>query len=566
MSELFANKQGLRSVSAAFAAFVASALLGGCPFVNQNHCAYMLEQGMASPCAGDQVCSKCTPDNNGCVAPADVEDGCALALTSDSSTAGPTTEPTGSTSPTTSSTTMTTVAETDSTTMMVSTESSTSTASDTDTDTSTTSPTTETDTGTLNCHPDENILDDFCAEPGKPYCVGPDQCGPCGQLDELAKSCADVEPNKPVCHASGRCVECSIDDTSACPVDKPGCDEDTGTCSKCTEHSQCPNTACDMKVGTCFPDDSIIWVQNTIGKCNNNGGGTEATPFCTLLAASNMLMPGKPTTIKVVAGQTGAMQPLSLASEGYILAIVRGNQTIPVLDGSANNDPMIQVSPGSRVYLSNLRLSNTNGPAIVECAGAATGAELYLDDMQVNGNGLLPAKAIDGSNCLVKLRRTRIYKNRGGVQLSGGTLWSENSHFTENGTAASQFGAFNFLGNATATITYTSIALQPKTASSSVFNCTGALAINVRNSAITGVGPLTKNCNVIQTSSRVEPDVPATDWFTGPTEGVLRAKKLGNPPPLKDVAIWTMGDPRQDYDREDRPTVGPSWAGADEPL
>ena len=50
-----------------------------------------------------------------------------------------------------------------------------------------------------------------------------------------------------------------------------------------------------------------------------------------------------------------------------------------------------------------------------------------------------------------------------------------------------------------------------------------------------------------------------------PTDGVLRANKAGNPPPLRDVAIWQPGDPRYDYDLEARPTVGQSWAGADEP-
>jgi hypothetical protein len=295
-------------------------------------------------------------------------------------------------------------------------------------------------------------------------------------------------------------------------------------------------------------------------------------PFCTLLAASNQLVPGKPTTIKIRPGQNGAMQPLSLASEGYILAIVRGTATIPILNGTANNDPMIQVSPLSRVYLSNLRLSNTNGPAIVECVGAGKGAELYIDDVQISGNGVLPAKGIDANGCTTRLRRTRVYKNRGGAQITGGSLWVENSHFTENGSGSAPFGAFNFLMGATATFTYSSIALHPITLSASTFSCSNAGEITVRNSAI--VGPaLNKNCMLVQSSSKVEDTMMdamsattvAKQWFTGPTDGVLQANKTGNPPPLRDVAIWQPGDPRYDFDLEPRPTVGPSWAGADQP-
>lgn len=574
MSELFANIHVLRRAAAPLAAFAASAFLGGCPFVNQNHCAYMLENGMDSPCSGDQVCSKCTPDNNGCVAPGDIEEGCVLVLGGSTSTAPSTTDaPTGTTTTPTSGTSGTTIVETTGTTMP-----STATETSTTVDPSTsTGPTTDTTTGEPLCDPNDPnapIEDPDCSDP-TPYCVGVGMCGPCSALGQIGKMCADLDPDKTVCHETkGRCVECTAKDTLACPADKPGCDEETGSCAKCTDHTECPNTACDLQEGVCFPDNSIIWVENTANECLG-GNGSELKPFCTLSAAAMALMPGKPTTIKVRPGSSSAMFPLPLMSEGYIVAVVKGTPAIPTLDGTNNADPMIQVSPNSRVYLSNLRFNNTNGSAILECSGAATGAKLYLDDVQVLGNGVLPAKAIEASNCTVQVRRSRIYKNRGGVQLSAGSLLMENSHVSENGSASSAFGAFNFLGGASATITYSSIALHPVTASStSTFNCSAPSSITVRNSAVVGPKPLTSaKCPavvvqdgiVIEADDKAMADATAKEWFNGPTEGVLRARTLMGTGPLKDLATWTEGDPRRDYDRESRPTEGPSWAGADEP-
>lgn len=474
-------------------------------------------------------------------------------------------EPTTGASVTTGSTGGTTIGETtiEGTTVAETTSGSTTTA--------TTGSTSGASTGGLVCDPEEDLSPVECVDDG-PYCVAPDTCGPCDLLGGAGKTCADDDPSKTVCDgASGRCVECTYADTSGCPVDKPGCDEETGTCSKCTEHSQCPDTACDMKLGTCFPGDSVIYVENTAAVCAG-GNGTDAKPFCSLFAAVNALTPGEPTTIKVRPGKTSsAMQPLALASEGYVVAIVRGVPQIPTLDGSANNEAMIQVTPNSRVYLSDLRIVNTNGPSIVECVGAQNGAELYIDDTLIYSN-LQQAKAIDASNCATRLRRSRVFKNKSGVQLAGGSLWAENSHFTQNGTGAANFGAFNFLGGATATITYSSIAYNLPTVTASTFNCNGAGTITLRNSAAVGPPVFNKGCTIDSDGGVVdspgnaaEADQTAQEWFTGPTEGVLRPKVVGDAGPLEDLGVWVDGDPRRDFDREPRPTGAPSWAGADEP-
>lgn len=570
MLELDAMSRTRGRGPALLAAFAASAALGGCLVYNENHCAYKIDNGLSqSPCGEGFACNRCTAEGDGCVPLdqlANVAQACLGGVTTDPSTTTATTQPTTTTvDPSTTSTTdPSTIGDTSTTEMASATDPSTSTTTTTET---TVDPST---TGEPICDPEQQLADPECGEPGKPYCVGLGVCGPCTELDGAGKACDDVDPNKSVCDpASGLCVQCTKDDNSACPADKPGCDETTAQCGPCTEHSECPTTACDIETGLCFPEDSVVYVSNNMNTCVG-GDGTKDKPFCTLQAVVPNLVPNKPTTIKIdTVFLAKPMPPLALGQGNYIVALVRydGDKTTPVLEGTNNSESTIAVSTGNRVYLSGLRFRFSNAMSVLRCNSGI----LHLSDVAIVGDGVNKAMALSSVNCKTVIRRGRIFRNGAGVQVSGGQLEVENSHFTENGTAGSAFGAFNFLGNgATAQIVYSSIALHPTTLSTSTFRCSpGNGSLVLRNSAILGASPLQTMGCVFTEENGLRQEVAAAQqvgvadqWFSGPLDGELSAEKNG---PLAGKAMWQVGDPLRDFNGTLRPQDGPGYAGAIEP-
>ena len=94
------------------------------------------------------------------------------------------------------------------------------------------------------------------ASRGTPICID-GACVGCGEAGPTA--CMDADPSLPVCDAgSGACVQCLAGgDVSACEGTTPVCDEETNTCVKCEWHEDCPDTACRMSTGECFPGPVI---------------------------------------------------------------------------------------------------------------------------------------------------------------------------------------------------------------------------------------------------------------------------------------------------------------------
>lgn len=570
MFELGAMSLELRRRSALFAACAALAGLGGCLVYNENHCAYVMQNGGADPCPADHVCNRCSPDNNGCVAIADlgsVAPQCLEGAGTTDTTQTATTQPTEgtTTNPSSTSTTGTsTIGDTESTTQP---STATETVGTDTTDSTTTTTSGSSTTGEPICDPDQQLSDPDCNLPGEPYCVGLGACGACTELGNIGKSCTDVDADKTVCDgASGLCVQCTKDDTSACPPETPGCSAD-GVCAPCTEHRECPTTACDIEEGLCFPEDSVIYVKNSLGCVPGNGAMDK--PFCTFAAALPTLVPGKKTTIKVIPGGVASMKPLALAMPGYILAVISSDKQIPTLDGKGNFDSTIEVSMGSRVYVSKLRFQYSSSPSVLQC----TSGTLYLDDVKIEGDGVNAAKAIDAVDCKTVVQRSRIFKNIAGIQLTGGSISLENTHLSQNGAATSAFGAFNLLGGATVRLNYSSIGLHPQTKSTSVFKCAaGTGPIVIRNSAVLGLSPMQsaecvasieQEMGVVQQAATAEEQTTVFDmWFDGLVDGAMVAGAGG---PLADKAMWELGDPRYDYDNTPRPLMSPSYAGADQP-
>ena len=570
MFELNAMSLELRRGSALLAACAALAGLGGCIIYNENHCAYVMQNGGADPCPADHVCNRCSPDNNGCVAIADLDSVAPQCLEGGGSTG--TTNPTSTTQPTDATTMGPSSSSTIGTSTIADTETTMpATATETTGDTSGTSPpsSASSTTGEPLCDPGQQIVDPDCATPGEPYCVGLGVCGACDELAGIGKSCDDVDPNKGVCDPdSGLCVQCTKKDLSGCTDPMlPGCDEATGQCAPCTEHRECPNSACDIEEGVCFPEDSVIYVKNDQAICIG-GTGTLKNPFCHFQAALPTLMPGKKTTIRVIISGTTAMQALALVNPGYILAIVSNDNQFPTLNGKLNSDSTIEVSMGSRVYASHLRFQFSGSPSVLQC----TSGTLYLNEVKIEGDGINQAKALDLNNCKTVIQRSKIFKNISGIQATGGSLSLENTHVAQNGTGGAAFGAFNLLGNVTTRINYSSIALHPQTKSTSVFKCAmGIGQILIRNSAVVGLTPMQsaecvpaikQELGVVQEVATAEEQTSLVDmWFDGLVDGALVAGAVS---PLSDKAMWMDGDPRSDYEYNPRPLMSPGYAGADQ--
>lgn len=531
--------------------------LAGCVVINKDHCAYAM-----TPCAGDLVCSACAVDNNGCVAPATIQDQMCLVregssssgsaeTTSDPSTTGPTTTttPTGSTS--TSDPTVSTEPVTSEPTTMSGSDS---------TDTTDTTAT----TGPNGCR--GTVVKNDCGG-DMPYCVDM-TCVSC----EALSSCAEFEPSKPACEVtSGLCVECITSDDCVNP-DKPVCDIDTATCGSCTEHAQCAGTACNLETGQCFPDN-ILYVYNEINSCSEKAdyGLTKEKPLCTLSAALKRAVVDVPLVIKIRPSVKSQTLAAGLPVGAFVVAIVPLDSGVPTLLMSNSDFPALKLSSGNKVFMLQVAVQSAVGISghAVEC----NDANLWLDRQKIFGNDV----AIYANNCTLRLRRTVIFSNNGGgLQIEGAdpvkaNLFLENSFLTENN--GDTFGGLRLGGSASAKILYSTIALNSSIVPPIDCGPGWSGKLELRNSAVVDAGAhFGPGCNGKEVKTNTYEELVSDKnllkgtTFGGFTEGVYSALENGK---LMDQALWKAGDPVADYDDTPRPTkANPAldYAGADRPA
>jgi len=129
-------------------------------------------------------------------------------------------------------------------------------------------------------------------DPNQPFCEV-DTCVGCGALQ--ADTCTDAsDGGRPICLPDGRCVQCDTSDAlnlAQCEADKPHCNLETNTCEGCFEHSECPETACEIAARKCFPSNLIIYVRQgpTPGSpCTYTPGmgGNMDVPYCDFATAT----------------------------------------------------------------------------------------------------------------------------------------------------------------------------------------------------------------------------------------------------------------------------------------
>lgn len=415
----------------------------------------------------------------------------------------------------------------------------------------------------------EGELDPGCMEldPTRPFCIDA-ACMGCEAAggDEF---CRDRNLASPACDAvAGGCVGCGDVDHAVCGDATPVC-APAGDCLACTEHEQCPGTAChladdDPLLGHCFQPEEVLWVDNAAA-CP--GVGTEREPLCSLVVAAAMVQPGEAAVLRVRGGIPYAERAV-FSGELSVAIIGEGN---PVISGHPGQQAATLIfEDGVTGYVQGVRVDGNALTHGIMCNFST----LVLEDGTVRGND--GWGVFDFEPCMLDVRRMAIAGNEdGGLRVSGGRLRMDNTAVMVNGVGGSSTGIR--LIDAEAHIVYSTIAGNDGSGADGI-ECSGATG-SLRNSIVVGVDafstaldcfPLIMEHNALDSANfaggtNESVGVYNPIYFENPAEGNA---SLTAPPltPYGDVALWVEGDPVADFEGTPRPMGGnPGYAGADEP-
>ncbi len=358
-------------------------------------------------------------------------------------------------------------------------------------------------------------------------------CGDCSGAADPDAACAATSPEQPFCGEAGECVACTAD---VCGGDTPACDPDVG-CVVCTEHAQCPDSACHLAgpdAGSCFGVADVVEV-------------TDAVEFQAEFA---MLEPGDQRVFRV----SGAMPGMgSYSFIGVEVAIV-GDAGAEMMGGFTN---LFFVDADSLLYVASVRISDGSFRAFNN-AGS-----LWLDDVDVSAFTIAALSTGE-----LRLRRSRLTAVADGgadgvaIQVAG-SLSAENSALGPGATVGLQLDT-----GATVDLRYLTIA-----GNETAVDCGGEYAGTVRNSIITSTtaGSLTACNNVDWVDDAVDElgygEIIGgydADWFVDPASGDFHLSAAGAVA-IGNIADWDEGDPLVDIDGELRPMESEGRPGLDEP-
>ncbi len=472
------------------------------------------------------------------------------------------------------------------------TSSTTGTASTTD-GTSTTEatsttgdPTSSTSGDPGSCDPDAGLKNPDCPD-DMPYCSASGVCGDCSVL----VSCADVSASKAVCDVgSGDCVECTVGEDSACGGDTPVCDAFVSECTGCTDHAQCPDSACDLETGQCMDPDKLVHIfsdSENSGNCTNvvGVGGTVDMPYCTIVAArahadDNGGQNG--STFKIIPGGPLFQSAVTFANFGEptVIAVVADSNpsTAPEFQSQF---PVVEVAGDVTVYFNNVDIVSgavLSDHPIVQCTNGAT---IDISNSRLR-DGLGPG--VRGKNCNLKLRSSTVTKNKSeGIEFVGGSLVMRNVFITKNGSHVKWGGGGLSLDKVDIDIVYSTIVDNAAPNGADSISCTIALGKHLVRNSIIAHNPDNPNPSVacigltIHNSlvdggegsgegnmKRAAEDILDLLEAEGIT-GIYRIAGADAAAMMEGVASWTEDDPRSDFEGDPRPLEdgSPDSPGAD---
>jgi hypothetical protein len=196
-------------------------------------------------------------------------------------------------------------------------------------------------------------------------CIG-GACSSCGAAALPDEFCATLSPDRPVCDEErGACAACVA---ASCTGATPVCDVALG-CRSCTEHSECPGTACHLSgpsQGRCFAPGEVVQVSTVL-------------QFETQVG---ILVASAPRVLRLAGSRFDFPENVQIGGDGTEMAII--GQPGTVLSGgttSGGGRVLISTGFGSTLYVANLTLAD--GP--VTALSSSSDSTLWVDDVSIRG-------------------------------------------------------------------------------------------------------------------------------------------------------------------------------------
>lgn len=360
------------------------------------------------------------------------------------------------------------------------------------------------------------------------------ECVPCSDADDPDAACEEADPNSPFCGDDATtCVACTA---SSCDGSTPACAPEEG-CVACTEHSQCPDSACHLggpEQGSCFDVADVVEVSDT-------------DEFEQAFVQGN---PGGQLVIRLAPGTIQIAG--SLVSDLAEVALLGSDSAFT---GGATS---LFFNIPDLFYVSNVTIEDGPSRAIT----CSPGEQLWLEDTSISNYTV----ALQ-SSCDVQVRRSQFRGNPGGpggptLQL-GGSFTAENTDFGPAGDP------MFLLSDAEIDIRYSTIA-----GNQTGIECDGNSSGVIRNSIITNVGAsVFSTCGLSYIDNAIDEEffggtvVPSynPDWFTISNGSRFFLSPSGEEV-FEGIADWDDGDPVVDIEGDPRPQDGPGFPGVDEPV
>ena len=389
-----------------------------------------------------------------------------------------------------------------------------------------------------------------CTDGAAPFCDAEGACVSCSDLPDGNAACAEADGGRPVC-GEGTCVECTAEEAGACEGQRPVCGVEN-TCDACTEHFECPDSACHLDgpdVGACFDEGDVQMIANT-GQLNTALGALGA---------------GDQAVLVLAGGTYGTSVDISLSAE---VAILGGGGVTLAGDGGLN---AVELIGSSITYFEGVEIANISGNGIV-CSATS----VWLDDSEVRNNAQAGLDVSGG--CVARLRRTIIASNdAGGISASGDTteVLLVNSAVVDN-TNTDSIPAISLQNSADIFGTYSTITdnlagigeTDSMVCSGSSGEVRNSIVLGAQTNSISGCTGVTFSFSAVDENglgaSNVNVGAHEDAWFANPLTGNYHLSAAGETT-FMDIAEWQDGDPVGDVDGDPIPTDMPSFPGFDQP-
>lgn len=410
-----------------------------------------------------------------------------------------------------------------------------------DTGTTDTSGTGETETGSSTTGPMPCVGLEDCMDASEPYCSNEGLCVACSEAptaEEGDAACAAADVLTPACSDEGTCVACTSSNVTACEGITPLCDTDAETCIGCTQHEQCPDSACHIPsliAGADDPDDGACFDVASVVHIDGDG----ARDFASLSAA-----------VDAVDDDAEGVFIVHNWSGNYDEQVtVDGGKAIVFLAADGETPGWVQTIGGAGAN-PNLRIEDS--------------ATVFLHRMLINTNADPDGPGVEVSGARLHAQRSRIINNSGGgLGATGGAVVELEGCFVSGAPAVAPAVTANASDLA---IRYSTL-VRGFNAGNPVLTCTSPTSTTLVDSIVvneTPAGGMELSCpGASVVTSALETTNDASPWFDGVASGNFDLTPAGEAQ-FSNIAEWNTGDPPTDIDGSPRPTVDgtPDVAGA----